>query len=93
MAEARSARAQASTWASVCDSIPAMWQLAFVATSIALGESLDDALRALDDEAISRHPFIKALRSESRETRARALAEHLAPIAADVEASELTWRA
>jgi len=69
-----------------------MWQLSFIAMSIAVGESLDDALRALGDDA-PHHPLVSALRSESREARARAVAEQLAPIAAVVEASELTWRA
>jgi hypothetical protein len=70
-----------------------MWQLSFVAMSIALGESLEDALAALGDESVSTSPLVTALRSQSRDARVRALADHLAPIAAEVEALELTWPA
>jgi hypothetical protein len=70
-----------------------MWQLSFVAMSLAVGESLDDALAALGDDSVSASPFVAALRSASRDTRARALAEQLAPIAADIEALELMWPA
>jgi hypothetical protein len=68
-----------------------MWQTAFVAMSVTLGESVDDALAALGDHASAAGALAQRLRSESRETRARALAEHLAPIAADIEATEATW--
>ncbi len=70
-----------------------MWQLSFVAMSVAVGEALEDALVALGDESVRTSPLVTALRSESRDARARALAEHLAPIAAEVEALELTWPA
>jgi hypothetical protein len=69
-----------------------MWQLSFLAISITLGESLEDALRALGDEAVNVSALVTALQSDRREKRARALAEHLAPIAAATAALELTWR-
>jgi hypothetical protein len=69
-----------------------MWQLPFLAMSVTLGESLEDALRALGDEAVNVSTLVTALQSDSREKRARALAEHLAPIAASAAALELTWR-
>ncbi len=70
-----------------------MWQNAFVAMSVAMGESLDDALAALGDDAQSVAALASALRSESREKRARAMAQHLATLAADLDAMETTWRA
>jgi hypothetical protein len=70
-----------------------MWQLSFVAMSLAIGESLDDALAALGNDSVSASPFVASARSSSRDTRARALAEQLAPIAAAIEALEVTWPA
>lgn len=68
------------------------WQHAFVATSVALGVSVDDAASALEDP----HPvegLIHSLKMGTREARARAIAQHLAPVAAEIEAMEATWRA
>ena len=70
-----------------------MWQNAFVAMSVAMGEPLDDALAALGEDAESVAALASALRSESREKRARAMAQHLAALAADLDAMEATWRA
>ena len=67
------------------------WEPAFLAVSLAVGESLDDSLAALGDRAAACAPLAERLRAESRELRARAIAEHLAPIAADLEQLEVTW--
>lgn len=68
-----------------------MWETAFIAMSVAIGETLDDAQAALGESASRAAPLIQALRDESREKRARAIAQHLAPIAADIDAMELPW--
>ena len=68
-----------------------MWQQAYIAMSLAVGEPLDGALGALDDWARA-VPLVNALRSDSREARARALAAELAIIATDIEGLEVTWR-
>jgi hypothetical protein len=68
------------------------WQHAFVATSLAIGVSVDDAMSALDDpHAVE--PFASTLKTGTREARARAIAQQLAPVAAELEAMEATWRA
>ncbi len=69
------------------------WQHAFVATSVAIGESLDDALAALGDEGKIAGALEATLRTGTREARARALAQNLAPVLAELEAMEATWRA
>jgi hypothetical protein len=68
-----------------------MWQRAFVAVSVAVGEPLDAALAALGDDARAVTQLTAALRVESREARARALAAELAHVAAAIEALEMTW--
>jgi hypothetical protein len=70
-----------------------MWQLSFVAMSVTLGEPLEAALITLGHESVTTSQLVVDIRSQNREARARALAEHLAPIAAEVEALELTWPA
>jgi hypothetical protein len=70
-----------------------MWQSAFVAMSVTLGESLDDALAALGEEAHHARALENVLRTDQRDKRARAIAQHLAPIASDLDAMETTWRA
>lgn len=62
--------------------------------SAALGEPLDIALAVLGvvEHTKNISSLEAALRSESRETRARAIAQNLAPIAHDLEAMEATWR-
>jgi len=69
------------------------WQHAFLATSAALGEPIDDAVAALGDEAKIAGALEATLRTGTREARARAIAQHLAPIAAELDAMEATWRA
>ncbi len=70
-----------------------MWQSAFVAMSVAIGESLDDALASLGEEAQHARAIEISLRAESREARALAIAKVLAPIATELDAMETTWRA
>ncbi len=69
------------------------WQHAFLATSVAIGEPLVDALAALGDEGKIAAGLESTLRTGTREARARAIAQHLAPIAAEIDSMEATWRA
>jgi hypothetical protein len=70
------------------------WHAAFVAVTVALGDSVDDALGSLGATEASLPPdgaaLVKALRSESRDTRVRALAHALSEVALDVEAMGLS---
>jgi hypothetical protein len=68
------------------------WQHAFVATSVALGVSVDDAVSALDEPHVV-EALVHLLKMGTREARARAIAQHLAPVATELEAMEATWRA
>ena len=68
------------------------WQDAFVATSVAIGVSVDDAASALDDPHVV-EALVHLLKTGTREARARAIAQHLAPVAAELDAMEATWRA
>ena len=68
------------------------WQHAFVATSVAIGVPVDDAAAALED-ASTVGSLVATLKTGTREARARAIAQHLAPVAAELEAMEATWRA
>ena len=68
------------------------WQHAFVATSVAIGVSVDDAVAALEDASVV-GSLVNTLKTGTREARARAIAQHLAPIATEIEAMEATWRA
>jgi len=68
-----------------------MWQLAFVATSAALGEPLDAIEASLGQEAARAGALIEVLRTEGRQARARAMAQHLATVAADLDAMEPRW--
>ena len=69
-----------------------VWQHAFLATSAALGVAIDDALAAIDDPRAV-EALVETLKTGTREARARAMAQHLAPVAAELEAMEATWRA
>ena len=68
-----------------------MWQLAFVATSAALGEPLAAIESSLDEQAARAGALLDVLRTEGREARARAMAQHLAAVASDLGAMEPTW--
>ena len=67
------------------------WQLAFVATSVALRESVDAAMDALGDERHRAAALETTLRNGTREARARAIAHELAPVVTALEAMEATW--
>jgi hypothetical protein len=69
---------------------PRSWQASFVATTVALGGSVDDALGALEagDRAVAL-AYAAGLRHTDRAVRARALAQALGRIAADVELARL----
>lgn len=69
------------------------WQLAFLATSVAIGETVDDAVSALGDEKARAAALEATLRTGAREARARALAQQLAPVVAEIDAMEATWHA
>jgi hypothetical protein len=64
------------------------WQRAFLGVSAVLGESLDASLSALDRTS-SCMELLPALRSPSREVRARAIAGALAPVLAGLEEMRL----
>ena len=68
-----------------------MWQLAFVATSAALGEPLDVIESSLGEQAARARALLDVLRTEGRQARARAMAQHLAAVAADLDAMVPTW--
>jgi hypothetical protein len=68
------------------------WQHAFVATSVAIGLSVDDAVSALDDPHVV-EGLVDLLKTGTREARARAIAQHLATVATELESMETTWRA
>jgi hypothetical protein len=66
------------------------WEAAFVAMSVALGASADEAFASLDLASASRlQAFKKALANPAREVRAKALAAGLAPIAVAIEKARL----
>jgi hypothetical protein len=68
------------------------WQNAFIATSVALGVPVKEAASALEDPHVV-EGLIHLLAMGTREARARAIAQHLAPVATELEAMEATWRA
>lgn len=63
------------------------WDRAYLAMSIALGASREDALGAL--VGVPPEPLTTALAASSRGARAKALAEELAVIARDLASLEL----
>src|ERR1700722_10663209 len=66
------------------------WENAFVATSIALGVTLEEACASLDDAALARtQALVRRLGPATRDGRARALAGGLAPIAIAIERTRL----
>lgn len=59
------------------------WKASFVAMSVIVGVSLEEALASLDGaDEVSSTPFVRTLRSASREARARAIAGVLAGVVA-----------
>jgi hypothetical protein len=65
------------------------WESAFVAMTMALGDSQDEAVRALPPHAAGRADA--ALGSPDKARRTRALALVLGAIAKDADATELRW--
>jgi hypothetical protein len=66
------------------------WEPAYLAVSAVLGEPLDAAVAALGEGgATHAADLLKALRSPSREARARALAHAISEVAVAVEAMSL----
>jgi hypothetical protein len=66
------------------------WEAAFVAMSVALGASVDQACASLGEEAAAKvAPYARTLVSPSREARAKALATGLARIALAIEEARL----
>jgi hypothetical protein len=65
------------------------WRSAFVATSVLIGTTVDEALALLETGGV-REELLGSLRATSKATRVKALAAELAAVAADVEA--LAWR-
>jgi hypothetical protein len=66
------------------------WEAAFVAMSVALGASVDEAFASLDPAAAARaEGFARALAHPAREARAKALAAGLARIAVAIEKARL----
>ncbi len=71
-----------------------MWERAFLATSVAVGEPLEAALAALGEGGVKQAAALAAaLGNPSREVRARGMAKELAVVVAELERAELTWRA
>jgi hypothetical protein len=69
---------------------PDGWESAFVAMSVALGASAEEASTALDEGARGRvASLVQALSHPVRETRAKALASGLARIAIAIEKARL----
>jgi hypothetical protein len=66
------------------------WEPAYLAVSVVLGEPLEVAVDSLGDEGMARAgALIEALRSPSRDTRARALAHAVSKVARAVDAVSL----
>jgi len=62
-----------------------MWQRSFVAMTVLVGGTVDDAIAALPSDAGNAEPLATKLRAPSRAARATALAEALREIALAVE--------
>lgn len=66
------------------------WSESFLGVSAALGESLEQSLGALDQEAIQEAgPVLAALRSTSREVRARGIASAVTAVLVGLEEMRL----
>ncbi len=70
-----------------------MWELGFVAMSVALGEDWATARTCLSDESAARaRDLIATLERGDRQKKAEALARELSVIARDIERLETKWR-
>jgi hypothetical protein len=69
---------------------PDGWENAFVAMSVALGATPEEAIAGLEESARGRvAPLVQALAQPTREARAKALAGGLARIAVAIEKARL----
>jgi hypothetical protein len=69
---------------------PAGWENAFVAVSVALGATPEEASAALDESVRGRvSSLVQALAQPTREARAKALASGLARVALAIEKARL----
>jgi hypothetical protein len=69
---------------------PPTWQSAFVATTLAIGDSVDDARASLGPADLrAASAFVARVSHPDRRVRARTLAATLARVAADVETARL----
>jgi hypothetical protein len=67
------------------------WETSFVAMSIALGGTVDDAKAALGEAGtVEASALLLALRDPSRANRAKALATAITAITLDIERARLT---
>jgi len=71
-------------------SAPTLWQSAFVATTFALGDEVDDARASLGDSDLAlANAMVVGLSHPTRDVRARTLAATLGRIATDIESLRL----
>jgi hypothetical protein len=69
-----------------------MWETAYLAMSVVLGEPLEVAAASLPEGVgLAARAAMEKLSAGDRKARAVALAQALAPIAADCEKLELSW--
>ena len=70
-----------------------MWERSFVAVSVLLGASVDDAMAALPDGAEARGP-VADVATKLRDSRRAVRAQGLAVVAQEVAVAigEVTWR-
>jgi hypothetical protein len=69
------------------------WEEAYVATSSLLGASVKEIMPTLDDAGLMHAgAILRALRSPSRDVRAKRIATAVTAIARDVEEARFTWR-
>jgi hypothetical protein len=66
------------------------WEKSYLAVSLALGQSLDDALTSLGDEARERASvFARRLETASHEARAKVVAANLTRLAVAIEKARI----
>lgn len=67
-----------------------MWEPSFVAVTVLLGGTVDEAVAALPDAAATRiEPIVARLRAPSKATRATALASVARDVAVQIERSAM----
>ena len=68
---------------------PCVWETAFIATSLAIGETLEMSVQSIDPT--NARVFLDALGASDRRERAKTLASAIAAIVFDLENAEVTW--